>query len=53
MIRKLVALTALAVSMLGLAAAPAMAASACLTSTVTINGTDLPTNGTNCVAPPA
>ncbi len=53
MIRKLLAVTALAVSMLGIASAPAMAASACLTSNVTINGTDLPTNGTNCVEPPA
>ncbi len=55
MIRKLLAVSTLALALTGAVAAPALAAgpSACLTTTVTINGTDLPTNGTNCVEPPA
>ena len=53
MVRKLLAVAALAIALTGLTSAPAMAASACLTTSVTVNGTAAPTNGTNCVAPPA
>ena len=45
----LAALTAVAV---GALAAPASAGSACLTTSVTVNGTPAPTTGTNCVDTP-
>ena len=45
----LAVLTVLAV---GALAAPASAGSVCLTTNVTVNGTEAPTNGTNCVETP-
>lgn len=53
MIRKLLAALAIAAGMLAVSAGPALAgASACLTTTVTINGEGLPTNGTTCQTAP-
>lgn len=49
MIRKLLVGTVLALAALGATAGPALAGgSVCLTTTVTVNGTPAPTNGTNC-----
>ena len=52
MIKRLVAVAAVAVAVTGAAAAPASAGQACLTSNITVNGMAAPTNGTNCVDTP-
>lgn len=49
---KRILLAAVAVVALGAFAAPASAGQVCLTSDVNVNGTALPTNGTNCVDTP-
>ncbi len=48
MVKRLVAVAALALAIGGVAAAPA-SADACLTTDITINGTASPLNGTNCL----
>jgi hypothetical protein len=50
MLKKVLVLAALATVVSGGAALPALAAgpSGCLTTNVVVNGTALPTNGTNC-----
>lgn len=49
-LKKVLAVATLAEALAGIADSPALAAgSACLTTTVTVNGTPAPTNGTNCV----
>ena len=52
MIKRVLAVAAIAAAVTGSVVAPASAGQACLTSTVTVNGTAAPTNGTNCVATP-
>ncbi|MCW2666593.1 MAG: hypothetical protein JWN57_1555 [Frankiales bacterium] len=49
MVKRLVAVASLAFAIAGIAAAPAHAASVCLTTDVTVNGTASPLNGTNCL----
>jgi hypothetical protein len=46
---KRIVLAALAVVAVGAFGAPAAAGQACLTTTISVNGTPAPTNGTNCV----
>ncbi len=51
---KRIVIAAAAVAALGAAVGPASAdPSVCLTTDVTVNGTALPTNGTNCLPPAA
>lgn len=53
MIKRLVALTAVAFALTGATVAPALAAeAACLSTSITVNDTEAPTNGTNCVDSP-
>ena len=53
MLKKALAVVTLAGALSGIAATPALAAGqACLTSTIVVNGTPAPTNGTNCVDTP-
>ncbi len=49
--KRILLTAAVAAMALGAFAAPA-SADACLTTTVTVNGTPAPTNGTNCVDTP-
>ncbi len=51
LIKRLV-LAAAVVTALGSAVGAASAGQACLTSSITVNGTAAPTNGTNCVDTP-
>ena len=53
MIKRLVAVAAVAAALTGATVVPALAAgSACLSTSVTVNDTAAPTNGTNCVDTP-
>ena len=49
---KRILLAAVAAVALGAFAVPASAGQVCLTTDVNVNGTALPTNGTNCVDTP-
>ncbi len=52
MIKRVLAVAAIAAAVTGAAVAPASAGLACLTSNITVNGMAAPTNGTNCVDTP-
>ena len=53
LIKRLVLAAAVATALGSAMGAASAEPSACLTTTVTVNGTDLPTTGTNCVPPAA
>lgn len=50
--KRILAIAAVAAAITGAMVAPAAAAGVCLTTSVTVNGTEAPTNGTNCVTLP-